>query len=102
MPTTTGLAEGQLPFFKNAGDILDSEMTTVYDITANTDFTIQHGLTNAQTGSTWYNRGEKFFVALDLAAITRLQVVCNNNVNDDGDEDVVNWRVLMVFTTALE
>lgn len=98
---TTNLAEGQLIFFKNT-TIADSEIGILEDLTGSTSFEVLEGITNAQTGSTWYNRAEKFTWSRTLDGITRLQVVANNNVNDDGDEDVVNWRVSMVFTTAIE
>lgn len=99
--TTTNLAEGQLIFFKN-GTIANSEIGILEDLTGSTSFELLEGITNAQTSSTWYNQAEKFYWSRTLDGITRLQVVLNNNVFDDGDEDVVNWRVSMIFTTAIE
>lgn len=87
--TTTGLALNQYIFFKNS-TIGNSEWGRLVALSASTSFTLQDGLTNAQTGSTWYNRGERFVFFIDCSAIKRLRVVCNNNY---GSSTVaVNWR----------
>lgn len=87
--TTTGLALNQWIFFKN-GTIGNSEWARLVALSASTSFTLQDGLTNAQTSSTWYNRGERFAFFIDCSAVKRLRVVCNNNY---GSSTVaVNWR----------
>lgn len=87
--TTTGLALNQWIFFKNS-TIGNSEWARLVALSASTSFTLQDGLTNAQTGSTWYNRGERFVFYVDCSAIKRLRVVCNNNYGSSAV--AVNWR----------
>lgn len=96
--TTTGLARNQIIFFKNS-TIGNSEWIQLTDFTASTSFVVQDGLTNAQTGSTWYNRGERFAVPLDLSAIRRLRVVCNNNYG--ASSVAVNWRVALITADSI-
>ena len=86
--TTTGLARNQYVFFKN-GTVGNSEWARVVSTVTSTSFTIQDGLTNAQTGATWYNMAERF-VANVPAAFLRLRVVLNNNYG--ASAVIVNWR----------
>lgn len=96
--TTTGLALNQWIFFKNS-TIGNSEWARLVALTASTSFVIQDGLTNAQTGSTWYNRGERFAFYIDCSAITRLRVVCNNNYGSSAV--AVNWRCAAITLDSL-
>lgn len=88
--TTTGLALGQYIFLKNT-TLGNSEWNKLVALAASTSFTLLDALTNAQTGSTWYNRGERFPpFNIDCSYYKRLRVVCNNNY---GSSPVaVNWR----------
>jgi hypothetical protein len=96
--TTTGLALGQIIFLKNA-TIGNSEWGKLVAFTASTSFTLQDGITNAQTGSTWYNRGERFAFALDLTPFKRVRVVCNNNYG--ASAVAVNWRAACITADSL-
>ena len=96
--TTTGLALGQWIFFKN-GTIGNSEWAKLVALTASTSFTIQDGLTNAQTSSTWYNRGERFAFTLDCSSYYRLRVVINNNYGSSAV--AVNARVAATTLDSL-
>lgn len=87
--TTTGLALGQIVFFKNS-TIGNSEWGRIVALSASTSFTLLDGLTNAQTGSTWYNQAERFELEFDVEALTRLRVVCNNNYA--ASSVAINWR----------
>jgi len=78
--TTTGLANDQLLFFKNT-TLQNSEWSKVQAVSAGVSFTIFDGLTNAQTGSTWFNGGEYFTPLVDLGAMKRLRAIVNNNRN---------------------
>jgi hypothetical protein len=91
--TTTGIAAGQIIFFKNS-TIGNSEWAKIVAFTASTSFTLQDGLTNAQTGSTWYNQAERFVAQIDLTAIKRFRVVCNNNFG--ASSVAVNWRCALI------
>lgn len=88
--TTTGLALGQYIFFKN-GTIGNSEWTKLVALSGSTSFTIQDGLTNAQTGATWYNQAERTVIVVDMGSFKRMRVVCNNNYG--ASAVAVNWRV---------
>lgn len=76
--TTTGLANGQLVFFKNS-IVQNSEWSRVQAVSAGASFTLFDGLINAQTGSTWFNQGEHFTPLVDLGAVKRIRAVVNNN-----------------------
>ena len=76
--TTTGLANGQLVFFKNA-TLQNSEWSWVQSVSAGVSFTLIDGITNAQTGSTWFNLGQYFRPIVDLSVVKRLRAVVNNN-----------------------
>jgi len=78
--TTTGLANGQLIFFKNAA-LQSSEFSRVQAVSGGASFTIFDGLTNAQTGSTWFNQGEHSAPIVDLGGVKRMRAVVNNNRN---------------------
>lgn len=97
--TTTGLDRNQYIFFKNT-TIGNSEWTRLVSFTGSTSFTIQDGLTNAQTGSTWYNQAERFALKFDLSSIQRIRVVCNNNFG--ASAVAVNWRAAATTGDAIE
>lgn len=78
--TTTGLANGQLVFFKN-GTLANSEFHFVDSVAAGVSFTIRDALMNAQTGATWFNGGEFYTPIIDLGGVKRLRAVVNNNRN---------------------
>ena len=78
--TTTGLANGTVVFFKNA-TLQNSEWRGVWAVSAGVSFTLVDGLTNAQTGSTWFNTGQNFQPIVDLSGIKRIRAVLNNNTN---------------------
>lgn len=96
--TTTGLDRNQIIFFKNS-TIGNSEWAQLVAFTASTSFQIQDGLTNAQTGSTWYNRGQRFVYPVDLTSIKRLRVVCNNNFG--ASSVAVNWRCAIITADSI-
>lgn len=96
--TTTGLALGQIIFFKNS-TIGNSEWGKLVAFTASTSFTLQDGITNAQTGSTWYNMGERFVAQVDLSCIKRLRVVCNNAYA--ASSVAVNWRCACITCDSI-
>ena len=87
---------GDIQFFKNA-TIANSEWARVIDLSANTSFTIQDGLTNTQAAITTYSQGEHFAMLLDVSAYTRLRVVCNNN-NGSTNQAIV-WRCAAIDQT---
>jgi hypothetical protein len=97
--TTTGIALNQYMFFKN-GTIGNSEWSRVVAFTGSTSFTVLDGITNAQTSSTWYNRGERFVVTMDLTSIKRLRVVCNNAYA--ASSVAVNWRAALVTGDSIQ
>jgi len=70
-------AVGDRVFFKNTVLAL-SEWANVIAVTPATNFTIESGLTNASEIKTYYTQGEHFVLTIDVEAITRLRVVCNN------------------------
>jgi hypothetical protein len=42
-------------------------------------FDILHGLTSTQAAGTYYNKGEKYVITLNVEGLTRLKVAVNNN-----------------------
>jgi len=73
-------AVGDILFFKNA-TIANSEWANVIarvTTGGSETVTLESGLTNTQAQGTYYTQGEHFVVVLDVEAITRLRVVCNN------------------------
>lgn len=78
--STTGLANGVYVFFKNS-TLQNSEWSFVQSVSGGASFTILDGLTNAQTGSTWFNLAEVYRPILDLSGCKRLRAVANNNRN---------------------
>jgi len=96
--TTTGLALNAWVFFKN-GTLLNSEWAQIVALVASTSFTIRDGLTNAQTGSTWYNQAERFHANIDLDTITRLRVVCNNNYA--ASPVAIDWRCACITCDSI-
>lgn len=85
-------AVGDIVFFKNA-TIGSSEWANIIAVNsagAASTFTIESGLTNAQAQGTYYTQGEHFVVTLDVKAITRLRVVCNNTKGTTNQAIV--WR----------
>lgn len=87
---------GDIVFFKNA-TLGNSEWSKVVAATANVDFTLQDGLTNAQTAITLFNKAEQFIITMDLTTATRLRVVCNNN-NGTTNQNIV-WRCACITST---
>ena len=96
--TTTGLANGQLVFFKNSA-LQNSEFSRVQAVSVGASFTIFDGLTNAQTGSTWFNQGEYFAPLVDLGGVKRLRAVVNNN--RDATARSIALRIGMVQLTQI-
>jgi hypothetical protein len=78
--TTTGLANDVRVFFKNS-TLQNSEWSRVQAVSAGASFTIFDGLTNAQTGSTWFNLAQYFTPLVDLSGTKRIRAVMNNNRN---------------------
>ena len=78
--TTTGLANNSLVFFKNS-TLQNSEWRGVASVDSGVSFTLVDALTNAQTGSTWFNLGQNFNPIVDLSGIKRIRVLVNNNTN---------------------
>jgi len=70
---------GDIVFFKNA-IIANSEWGNVIAISAGVSFTLESGLTITQgsAGGTIFTQGEHFVLTIDVEAVTRLRVVCNN------------------------
>ena len=89
-------AVGDIVFFKNA-TIANSEWANVIarvTTGGSETFTIESGLTNIQAAGTYYTQGEYFVVVLDVSAITRLRVVCNNTKGTTNRAIV--WRVAAI------
>jgi len=92
-------AVGDFVFFKNA-TIANSEMSKVIarDVTGGSEyFDILNGLTHLQEDGTYYNKGEKFALSLDVSAFSRLKVVCNNN-NGSTNQAIV-WKCEAITQT---
>lgn len=73
-------AVGDIIFFKNA-TIANSEWGNIIAVTsagAASTFTLESALTNTQAQGTYYTQGEHFVLVIDVEALTRLRVVCNN------------------------
>lgn len=96
--TTTGLANGVVVFFKN-GTLANSEWAGVWSVTASTSFTLVDGLTNAQTGSTWFNLGQVYRPIVDLSGVKRIRCVVDNNRNATARACVI--RVGMVELSSI-
>jgi len=89
-------AIGDIVFFKNA-TLANSEWANVVArvTTAGSEsFTIESGLTNTQAAGTYYTQGEHFVLTIDVEAITRLRVVCNNTRGTTNQAIV--WRCAAV------
>jgi len=73
-------AIGDIVFFKNATLALSEWANVVArNIGGGTEsVTLESGLTNAQAAGTYYTQGEHFVLTIDVEALTRLRVVCNN------------------------
>lgn len=76
--STTNLAIGNIILFKNT-TIGNSEFARIRALSTNTNITLIDGLTNTQTGSTIYNRAEKFASSIDLTAIGRIRLVADGS-----------------------
>lgn len=76
--STTNFAIGQLFLLKN-GTIGNSEFGRIKSFVANTSFAPIDAITNAQTGSTFYNQAEQFTIQLDLTGLRRIRVVADNS-----------------------
>ena len=70
-------AVGDILFFKNA-TIGNSEWANVIARVNGTSVTLESGLTSIQAIGTYYTQGEHFVLVIDVEALTRLRVVCNN------------------------
>jgi len=72
-------AVGDILFFKNA-IIANSEWATVVKRIDGVSVYLESGLTNAQAGTAYviYTQGEHFLLTVDVEALTRARVVCNN------------------------
>ena len=85
-------AVGDILFFKNA-TIANSEWANVIArvTTAGSEsVTLESGLTNIQPAGTYYTQGEHFVETIDVEAVTRLRVVCNNTKGTTNQAIV--WR----------
>jgi len=72
-------ALGDILFWENA-TLANSEWIKVVAVVADTSFTCQDGLTNAQTAAKLiYNKAEQFVLNLDVEPFTRMRVIVNNN-----------------------
>ena len=94
-------ALNNIVFLKNS-TIGNSEWVKVVArvITAGSEsFTIQDGLTNIQAAGTYYDKAEQFIVQLDLPAIKRLRVVCNNNYAASSASCV--WRCACITADSI-
>lgn len=92
-------SNGDIVFFKNS-TLANSEWSKVVarDTTGGSEyFDIQDGLTNAQASGTYYNKAEQFVLDIDLANITRIRVICNNN-NGTTNRAIV-WRCACITST---
>ncbi len=78
--STTGIVAGDILVFKNTV-IANSEWHRVKSIVADTSFTIEDGLTFAQTGSAVYDQGVRYAVPIDCTAITRMRIQVDNMTN---------------------
>ena len=87
--------KGDIVFFKNA-TIANSEWAKVVAVTADTDFTLQDGLTNTQAAITLYNKAEQFALTLSTYSFTRLRVIVNNN-NGTTNQNIVS-RIAAIST----
>jgi len=73
-------AVGDILFFKNA-TIGSSEWANVIarvTTGGSETVTLESGLTAVQAQGTYYTQGEHFVVIVDVEALTRLRIVCNN------------------------
>lgn len=85
-------AVGDILFFKN-GVLASSEWSNVIarvTTGGSETVTLQDALTNTQAQGTYYTQGEFFQVPLDVSALTRLRVVCNNTKGTTNQNIV--WR----------
>jgi hypothetical protein len=76
MSSTTNYAVGQHVFIKNT-TLANSEFGRIKDVDTNTSITVIDDLTNAQTGSTVYNRAELFTMQVDLTSVGRIRLVAD-------------------------
>ena len=91
--------KGDYVFFKNA-TIANSEMVKVVavDATGGAEyFDILHALAREQAQGTYFNKGEKFELTLDVSAFSRLKMVCNNN-NGSTNQAIV-WKCEAITQT---
>ena len=84
---------GDILFFKNA-TIGNSEWANVIAIVAGVTCTLESGLTNTQAQGTYNTQGEHFVLVIDVEAITRLRVVCNNTRGSTNR--AICWRVAAI------
>ena len=89
-------AVGDILFFKHA-TIGSSEWANVVARVATVGsetVTLESGLTTAQAQGTYYTQGEHFVITIDVEAITRLRVICNNTKGTTNR--AVCWRVAAI------
>jgi hypothetical protein len=86
-------------FFKNNDDFTNSEWAKVANVVNNTSVDIIDGLTNTQESSNIFNLAEMFVVDLDVAPVTRVRVVCHNNMH--GNSYLVGWNARAVASWYL-
>lgn len=89
-------AVGDILFFKNA-TIASSEWATVIARATGVGVetvTLESGLTNTQAAGTYYTQGEQIVLTIDVSAVTRLRVVCNNTKGTTNR--AVCWRVAAI------
>jgi hypothetical protein len=72
--STTNLTNSDKLFFDN-GTTANCEWHRMVSLVSNTSVTIEENLTNAQTGSTIYDRAEWWGIPLDLEHAMRIRVV---------------------------
>lgn len=72
--STTNLTIGDIIYIDNS-TIANSEFGRVKSVSTNTSVTIEDVLTNAQTGSTLYDRAELYPLQFDLTAVKRIRLV---------------------------
>jgi hypothetical protein len=74
MSSTTNFGVGQYIFVKNS-TLGNSEFCRIKAVSTNSSVTVIDDLTNAQTGSTVFNRAELFTMQVDLTAVGRIRLV---------------------------
>ncbi len=71
--STSEFTAGDIILFKNS-TLANSEWGRVVSIVTDTSITVLDAITNAQTGSTMYDKGEFWSPVVDLLCVTRLRL----------------------------